>query len=113
MGACSVLTSSARGPAPSEAGREWLVALDPAFERDDFGVVVLGRDQSDRRRLVVGPIRAIPSTGAFAGPLDEVVRLAEEYGARQVVTDQHAAAPVLEHLRAAGLSARKEAMAAR
>ena len=94
------------GPRPPAAGKGWIVGLDPAFDRDPFGVAVVGRDPENRRRLLLGHVEARKATGGFAGPLDAVAELAHQYRAR-LVTDQFASAAVLEHLSGAGLTVRE------
>lgn len=100
-----------RGPLEPAYGKGWVVGLDPAFSRDPFGVAVVGRDPENRRRLLVGHVDAIDARGDFGGPLETVIALADEFGAR-VVTDQYAAPAVLERLRRAGLAVREHAMTA-
>jgi len=100
-----------RGPLPPAALRGCVVGLDPAFARDPFGVAVVGRDAVRAGHLLVARIEARRPTGSFVEPVDAVAALAREYGAR-IVTDQYAAAAVVERLRDAGLPVRTHTMTA-
>jgi hypothetical protein len=86
-----------------------VVGVDPAFNTDPFGVAVVGRDLETQSRLLVARVEALKPRGSFAGPVDRVAEIAEEFGAR-VVTDQYAAPAVLERLRGHGLSVREHTM---
>jgi hypothetical protein len=104
------------GDLPPEQGYNWVAALDPAFSRDPFALVIVGQDKSDWRRLVVGCVRGFrPGPG---GPdsfeesrstqdwiLDEVASLCRYYGAR-VVTDSHLAPLIQTRLGEQGLPVR-------
>ena len=88
-----------------------MLGLDPAFSKDPFGLAVVGRDRDDDARLLVARVDALRPQGSFTGPVDRVAEIAEEYGAR-LVTDQYAAAAVLERLRGHGLEVRLHNMSA-
>ena len=79
-----------------KAARTWVAGLDPAFAKDPFGVALVGRTTDGM--LICGPVRAFRARGEFAGPVDEVARIAKEYHAR-AVTDQFSSAAVLDRLR--------------
>ena len=100
-----------RGVLGPDAGREWVIGLDPAFSKDNFGAVIVGRHHHDRRRLLVARVEAFKSRGAFPGPLPEIVALARNYNAR-VVTDQYEKEPVCDFLRRHGHPARVHEMRA-
>lgn len=94
---------AARGPLEPDACTGWIAGLDPAFARDPMGLAIVGRHPHDRHLLRLGYAESRRATGGFTGPLDEVATICKRYGAR-VVTDQHAAVPVVERLRRAGLT---------
>lgn len=96
-----VAAPAKRGPLPPDAGKGWVIGIDPAF----------GRDHHNRRRLLVARVEAFKSRGAFPGPLPEVLKLAALYGAR-IVTDQYEKEPVCEWLRRRGHPARVHEMRA-
>jgi hypothetical protein len=106
---------------PGEA-RRWVAGLDPAFASDPFGLVIVGRDPGEARRLVVGKVAAWEPRGRKATSLEEqrgvedavlaeVAGTIRAYGAR-AVTDQYKASGVVERLRRYGVSVRTEAMTA-
>lgn len=100
-------------PAAPELGTDWVCGLDPAFavRGDGFGVALVGRAVGDRDHLICGEVGALSPEGDFTGALEQVIALAQSYGAR-VVTDQFAAAAVLDVLRRAGLRAEQRTMTA-
>ena len=100
-----------RGPLERHAGTGWVVGLDPAFSRDPFGVAVVGRDRQERNRLLVARAESLRPRNSFTEPVDYVADLAEKFGAR-IVTDQYAAAAVVERLRGHGLVVRMHNMSA-
>jgi hypothetical protein len=84
-------------PAMPEQGRMWITGLDPAFDRDRFGVAVVGM-ALDGPRMVCGPVVSRPGKG-FRDTIAWAAGVAKPYG-RHVVTDIHHAASVEEHGRA-------------
>jgi hypothetical protein len=42
----------------THAGVGWVAGLDPAFSSDPFGLALVGRDQGERERLVIGRVTA-------------------------------------------------------
>jgi hypothetical protein len=100
----------------------WIAGLDPAFSSDPFGLVLVGRDQRDRRRLLVGLVRSWRPPSRKPASLDEgreiedavlaeVAQVVRLFGAR-AVTDQYRSAGVVERLRRYGISVRAEPMTA-
>jgi hypothetical protein len=94
-----------------DAGTGWVMGVDVALQRDPFAVVVVGRDATDRRRLLVGHVDAWWPGGAKSFEDAERVRedlfgravaVAKRYGARAVV-DQYAHERVKAAFREAGL----------
>ncbi len=85
----------------------WVAGLDPAFNRDPFGLALVGRTADGR--LVVGPVQALHADGGFSGPVDEIAEVVRAYNAR-AVTDQFCQAPVSERLRHHGLQVRINTM---
>ncbi len=58
------------GDLAPEDGFRWTAGLDPAFSRDPFGLVIVGQDPRDWKRLVVGCVRGwqpaqTPGDGSF------------------------------------------------
>lgn len=111
------------GELAAEQATGWIAGLDPAFSSDPFGLALVGRDPSDRERLVLGMARAWkPRVGQRSvsfedrrlvedAVLAEVAVICLRYGAL-VVTDQFAAQPVTDFLRRRGLHVRTHAMSA-
>jgi phage terminase large subunit-like protein len=106
---------------PGDADR-WVAGLDPAFSSDPFGLALVGRDRRDRRRLLVGRVRAWEPPRRKAVSLDEgrrvedtvlaeVATVLREFDAR-AVTDQFKSAGVVERLRRYGIQVRAVAMTA-
>ena len=85
-----------------DEGSGWIVALDPAFASDDFGVAVVGVDRDDPKQLVIGHIDTLPRHG-FTAAVDAVARIADRFSTRSVVTDQFSATALTERLREKGL----------
>lgn len=105
-----------------EDGTDWVAGLDPAFSSDPFGLVLVGRERRDPRRLVVGgvrswtpprlrPVSLDEQREVEDGVLAEVAAVVRSFGAR-AVTDQYRSAGVVERLRRYGLSVRSEPMTA-
>jgi hypothetical protein len=101
---------------------DWVAGLDPAFSGDPFGLVLVGRDPRDPRRLVVGGVRSwLPRVRKAASleegrdledaVLAEVASVVQLFAAR-AVTDQYKSAGVAERLRRYGIQVRVEAMTA-
>jgi hypothetical protein len=101
---------------PPEAGRDWLVGLDPSFSSDPLGICIVGRSNDDPKRLIVGraaawkPQRRKP--GSFEElasvqecVLAEVIEYVKPYKPTRVTTDQYAARSVIDRLRRDGLHA--------
>lgn len=91
-----------------------VLALDPAFERDAFALALVCRpggaegtkgagDEANGPRLVVERVAAYDPPVAFAAVLDQVAALARAEGVDEVVTDQFAAAPIVEELSRRGV----------
>ncbi len=111
-----------RGELAPDQAIAWIAGLDPAFSSDPFGLALVARDPSDRRRLVLGKVHAWkPSRRKSVSfeerrnvedaVLAEVASVCRGFDAR-VVTDQFAAPAVVERLRREGLSVRTVPMTA-
>jgi hypothetical protein len=111
-----------QGPLDPSDADGWIAGLDPAFSSDPFGCVLVGRDRTDRRRLLVGRIRSWEPPRRRAVSFDEarevedvvlaeVAALLRHFGAR-AVTDQFKSAGVVERLRRYGVSVSVRAMTA-
>jgi hypothetical protein len=112
-----------------EQGVGWVAGLDPAFSSDPFGLALVAHEKIEARwegvqtpRLVVGHVRSWkpgkrkPLTFEHRranedAVLAEVADVCVQYGAR-VVTDQYAAAPIVDYLRRRGLIVRTVPMTA-
>jgi hypothetical protein len=104
-----------------EDGKRWVAGLDPAFSSDPFGLVLVGRDPRDERRLIVGAVRSWTPARRPASLeegrqvedalLAEVAGVVRAFGAR-AITDQYKASGVAERLRRYGVDVRTEAMTA-
>lgn len=103
-------------------GVDWIAGLDPAFSSDPFGLTLVGRDPHDRRRLLVGRVRAWEPPKRKPVSLDEgreiedsvlaeVAAVLRHFGAR-AVTDQFKSAGVVERLRRYGFRVHAVAMTA-
>jgi hypothetical protein len=105
-----------------EDGVDWVAGLDPAFSSDPFGLVMVGRDRKDPRRLLVGLVRSWVPPRLRPVSLDEarkvedavlaeVAHVIRLFGAR-AVTDQYRSSGVVERLRRYGVQVRSEPMTA-
>lgn len=103
-------------------GVDWVAGLDPAFSSDPFGLVIVGHDPGDWRRLVVGLVRSWRPAPRKAATLEESRELEDAvlgevasviglFGAR-AVTDQYKAAGVVDRLRRYGVAVTAEPMTA-
>ena len=103
-------------------GVDWVAGLDPAFSSDPFGLVIVGRDPGDWRRLLVGLVRSwrpaprkavtlAESREVEDAVLAEVAQVIGLFGAR-AVTDQYKAAGVVDRLRRYGVAVTAEPMTA-
>lgn len=118
VAACVTLPGELR----PEDGEDWVAGLDPAFSSDPFGLVMVGRDRKDPRRLLVGLVRSWVPPRLRPVSLDEarevedsvlaeVAHVIRLFGAR-AVTDQYRSSGVVERLRRYGVQVRSEAMTA-
>jgi hypothetical protein len=118
VAACATLPGELR----PEDGTDWVAGLDPAFSSDPFGLVLVGRERREPRRLVCGGVRSWPPPRLRPASLDEqrevedavlaeVAHVVRSYGAR-AVTDQYRSAGVVERLRRYGVAVRSEPMTA-
>jgi phage terminase large subunit-like protein len=109
-----------RGELSPSAATNWVAGIDPAFSSDPFGLALVGRDRTDRQRLLVGFVHASypPKVKAASFEhrrqvedelLDGVADVCKRYDAR-VVTDQFAARAVVDRLQRRGLVVRAEPM---
>lgn len=100
----------------------WVAGLDPGFSSDPFGLALVGRDPTERRRLLVGLVRSWPPPRRKASSLEEgreiedtvlaeVAQVLRIFNAR-AVTDQFKSAGVVERLQRHGISVRGEPMTA-
>ena len=93
------------GPAPPDAGKGWVAALDPAWSRDSFGYAVIGESTESAGMLVCGALGAIKPerTRSFARKRkreDSVLRAVWEAVAPyrpRIVTDQTNADAIKHH----------------
>ncbi len=90
---------------PQHAHGRRVLALDPAFDRDNFALAIASKDPSgvfyvEEARIWEPPV-------AFGQVMDAVAALANEFGPREVITDQFAAAPIVAELRRRGVSCQR------
>lgn len=87
----------------------YVVAVDPAFKRNDFALAVL-------HRTAGGPVvidRVAHWAGTKQAPLgyewvcEQIARIANEYGVREVVGDQYCAAIIKQHFDKLGIRYRE------
>jgi phage terminase large subunit-like protein len=111
-----------RGELAPEQARTWIAGLDPAFSSDPFGLAMVGRALDGSGRLVLAlaqswkPSRRKPDSFEERRQLEDVVlaevaEVCHRYGAR-VVTDQYAAAAIVDRLRRVGLAVEAIALGA-
>lgn len=84
-----------RGILPPRVGVRYAGAIDPAYSHDAFALAVAHQDPEGL--VIVDGVWTWVRKGHEA-TLDAVADVARAYGVRQLVTDQHAAQPVLEGL---------------
>jgi hypothetical protein len=102
-----------RGALAYHSAHDWVVAIDPAFSADVFGVAVVGVDREDPSRLVVGD--AVGWTGKRVGDsfeerrlnedelLEEVARVCARFRTGTVVTDIHKAKEIRARMASYGI----------
>lgn len=99
---------------PPDACDAWIAGIDPAFTKDPFALVIVGRDRANPDRLVVGCVRTWmppkqkPATTQERRALEdrvlgEVCDVLQRYRVAAVIHDQHQAAVVGEAIRRRGL----------
>jgi hypothetical protein len=88
------------GVLPPVEGIHYRAAIDPAFERDNFALAIAHREQD---AVIVDGVWTWRA--GFEVTLDQVTAVVKEYRLRDVVTDQHAAAAILDGLKRRGLTA--------
>lgn len=101
----------ADGPAPPEAGRDWVCGMDPAWSRDQFGYALLGESVEVPGLLVTGAVGAVEPGERLRSfvqrrrredaTLEQVWRAIEPYTPR-VVTDQASGDQVREYFQREG-----------
>jgi hypothetical protein len=107
---------------PDEAD-SWTAGLDPSFSSDPFGVAVVGRSRESHRRLLVGAVRSWKPVRGNAQTFEARANVQEEtlssildflggYDVTTAITDQYAAAPVIDRLARDGVFARQLPMSA-
>ena len=101
-----------RGELAPDACDEWLCGLDPAFVRDAFGVVLIGRNHAEPDRLRLGLALGLTSESGSTFEdrrLGEDERLAavaailRDYQPTVTLADQYAGGPVRERLSRLGI----------
>lgn len=102
-----------RGELEHHSATSWVVAIDPAFASDVFGVCVIGVDREHPSRLVVGA--SYGWTGKRDGDsfearrfaedelLDEVAKLCRRFRTQTVVTDVHKAKEIRARMASYGI----------
>jgi hypothetical protein len=100
---------------PPHAGRDWVLAIDAAVQRDPFAAVVVGRDARDPERLLVGSVQAwrpgrVESFAHRSRVEEELfgraIELGRRFGVREVVADQHLSRLVRDRFQRAGFGVR-------
>ena len=88
---------TATGIPEHEHGRR-VLAIDPAFSQDQFGLAIACRPKGNPSWLYVEHVRALRRPG-FEASMDEVAATANAHGVNDVVTDQMSHAAILSALR--------------
>ena len=100
---------------PPSAGRDWVMAVDVAVQRDPFAAVVVGRDAKDPERMLIGAVRAwrpgLVESFARRGEVEaelftNAIELGRRYGAKLVIADQHLSKLVQDRFSTAGFAVR-------
>jgi hypothetical protein len=95
------------GDVPFQSTYEWLVAVDPAFSSDVFGVVVLGAHRDEPSQLTVARVLGWQGEKAETFEhgrlredelLDRVLGVCREYRCARVATDVHKAKEISARL---------------
>jgi hypothetical protein len=102
LGNLDVLACVRRGEGilPPTEGVHYRCAIDPAFERDNFALAIAHRERDNSIIDGVWVWR-----DGFDVTLDQVAAVIQSYRVRQVLTDQHSAAAILDGLKRRGLTA--------
>jgi hypothetical protein len=103
LGNLDVLACVRRGEGilPPAEGIRYRCAIDPAFERDNFALAIAHTEQDTSIVDGVWVWR-----DGFDVTLDQVAAVVKTYRVRQLLTDQHSAAAILDGLKRRGLTAR-------
>ena len=83
-----------------------VLALDPAFSQDDFGIAIACVPQGDDNAVFLEHVEALRRPG-FNAAMDYAATLAKEWAVNRVVTDQAAQQAVVEELGKRGVTCHK------
>jgi len=101
----SKLTEATR-PFPDHVHANRVLAIDPAYTGDDFGIAVACVPHDDASMVYLEHVEALRRPG-FNKSLDYVVKLAKDWGVHRVVTDQFSSQAIVEELQKRGVSCSK------
>jgi len=105
------LTEATR-PFPEHVHTKRVLALDPAYTGDDFGIAVACVPHDDASMVYLEHVGALRRPG-FNKSMDYAAKLAKDWGCTRVVTDQFSSQAIVEELQKRGVSCSKVAWTGR
>ncbi len=102
----SIKLEEATRPFPEHIHGTRVLALDPAFSQDDFGIAIACVPRGDENVVYLEHVEALRRPG-FDGAMNYAASLAKDWTVTRVVTDQAAQQAVVEELGKRGVTCRK------
>ena len=102
----SIKLDEATVPIPEHTHLTRVLALDPAFSQDDFGIAIACVPTEDDSHVYLEHVEALRHP-SFNGAMDYASKLAKEWDVNKVVTDQATQQAVVEELRKRGVKCHK------
>lgn len=87
------------GLTPYQEGMRYVLALDPAYSYDGFAFAVCHSEGGSPERVVLDRIERLAPPVNFEEACELATRLSKAYGDARIVTDQYAAAPLVQTLK--------------
>jgi len=102
----SIKLDEATRPIPEHDHATRVLALDPAFSQDDFGIAIACVPTHDESQVYLEHVEALRHP-SFNGAMDYASKLARTWGVNKVVTDQATQQAVVEELAKRGVKCHK------
>ena len=102
----SIKLEEATQPLPDHHHGYRILAIDPAFTGDDFGLAIACVPQGDQNLVLLEHVEALRHP-SFNSALDYVASLAREWEINKVITDQFSSVAIVEELAKRGVTCQK------